>query len=93
MVADIQMIKPKKAHRGQQSAFVRNPCWQNKVESTDAVGTDDQQCVAQVIDVAYLATSLRKWQLRSQQGSGIVKLVEVARGGVGLVHLLRLRSR
>jgi hypothetical protein len=61
MVSDApQMAEPKFACRGQDTPFVRDPVGQDVIEGADAIGANDHQSIAEVVDVANLATASGK---------------------------------
>ncbi len=52
-----EFFEPEKTQRGENPAFVGNAVGHHDVVSADAVGGDDQERIAQVINVANLAAA------------------------------------
>ena len=61
MMLNWQTLEPKLAQLRQHTPFVRNPAREYPVESTDAVGADDQKSIAEVIDIANFPLTF--WQI------------------------------
>ena len=55
MVRHVEQVEPEIADLREHPTLVGNPCGQHPVESADSVRRDDQQRLAQVVDVAHLA--------------------------------------
>ena len=58
MVGDLQSLKPKGAEAGQDASLVGNAVGKHPIEGADAIGRDQEQPIAEVVDVAHLSLSL-----------------------------------
>ena len=76
MIADdgLRAREPERGDLGQHFALVRYAGAEHVVERGDAIGGDDQQLVAEIVDVADLARSIgppvRKRGLKNGRGEG-----------------------
>src|SRR6185437_6381767 len=71
MVREREPVEPEGAEAGQDYPLLGDAVGQDPVEGADPVGGDDQEPVAQVVDVAHLAPAARDLaQRRLQQCRG-----------------------
>ena len=55
-----QKLKPKERELSEDSAFVWNRSWHYDIERGEAVSGDDQQFVAEIVDVANFAAAVKR---------------------------------
>ena len=55
----LEPIEPERGDLRQHLALIGDPRAQDVVEGGDAIGGDDQQAVAEVVDVTHLAVTIR----------------------------------
>jgi hypothetical protein len=59
MVWHFEKVEPEPAHARENAALVRDARRQNPIEGADAIAGDDDEPVAQIVDIAHLAAPAR----------------------------------
>jgi hypothetical protein len=78
VVRRTKIIEPETADLRQHPPLIGNTVGHYPVESADAVGTDHQQLVAQIVDISHLAAPHRiSTELRLQDSNGHDHLSQV----------------
>src|SRR5436305_1124297 len=81
MIGDVQPAQPEERHRGQDAALVGDRCRQHPIKGADAIGGDDDQAVAEVVDVADFALSPGiRGDVALEHGVGLVPLLRFGEG-------------
>lgn len=57
MIGEVQSLKPKGGQASQDASLVGNPVGKYPIEGADAIGRDQQQAIAKVVNVAHLTLS------------------------------------
>ncbi len=71
-----ELVEPEEAKLGEDDAFVRDAVGHDHVIGADAIGGDDEQGVAKIVDVTHLAAPNREGEGGLKDGR-----VHVAHGG------------
>jgi hypothetical protein len=59
MTAHAQPLEPEASQCSEDAPLVRDGRWQNPIEGTDAIGGDNDEAIAQIVDVPNFAATVR----------------------------------